>query len=639
MAHLLGTAHCSEPKDRNRELAISRQRNTDTCLMCRGFTAGACMVAVTSPASGRKGQGRHTCRCSFTTCGRRILSWAIWSPRPPAPRGEQSLGRTTWHHQQFRMLVIFARSGEAAVFGVRLWWTSGLLSTAGQVRRSGGRDGNEVCAGSDDPAADSADGAGEQLRGTTAMWVRDRLDGLFTDEDFADWYPSDRRRGLSPAQLALVSVLQYAENLTDRQAAEAVRCQLDWKYCLGLELDDPGFGHSVLSEFRDRMTDGARADRLLAAMVDRLVAAGLVKRRGRLRTDSAHVLAAVSWSPRPCAGPWRNLPFTPRAGWPGWSHRSGPTVPAGRCATTGCPGAGRRCSPRCCRSAPTACTSCTFPSAPGRRDPGELPWLGIQLAARILAEIGDDHTRFADSRGLKAYAGSSPITRASGKKSAITRRWVKNDRLNHAGCLWAFAFRASTGANAHHRRRREHGDWHAAAQPPLRLPAPLALIPLAHDPLPFKATCLFLAEFGSGFGVMLLDIAGASLTAALIPDTLRSRVAGASRLSTTASAPSGHWQEGWLGATVGLRPTCGSRPSAHCSAWPPVLILLCPTISRGSRTLTEAAEQPVHQAPGNRMLGAMPKLARRESRAMSWSSGGRLLIAGRSPVRDEFAGP
>ncbi|MGV9850557.1 IS110 family transposase [Streptomyces sp. NPDC003442] len=94
-----------------------------------------------------------------------------------------------------------------------------------------------------------------------------------------------------------------------------------------------------------------------------------------------------------------------------------------------------------------------------------FPGLGIQLAARILAEIGDDRTRFADARGLKSYAGSSPITRAPGKKSAITRRWVKNDRLNHAGYLWAFSsLRASAGANAHYRRRRKRGDWHAAAQ-------------------------------------------------------------------------------------------------------------------------------------------------------------------------------
>jgi transposase len=95
-----------------------------------------------------------------------------------------------------------------------------------------------------------------------------------------------------------------------------------------------------------------------------------------------------------------------------------------------------------------------------------FPGLGVQLGARVLAEIGDDRPRFADARGLKAYAGSSPITGASGKKSSITRRWVMDDRLNHAGYLWAFsAITASPGAKAHYRRRRDnHGDWHTAAQ-------------------------------------------------------------------------------------------------------------------------------------------------------------------------------
>ncbi|MFD9130686.1 IS110 family transposase [Kitasatospora sp. NPDC059571] len=94
-----------------------------------------------------------------------------------------------------------------------------------------------------------------------------------------------------------------------------------------------------------------------------------------------------------------------------------------------------------------------------------FPGLGVQLGARLLAEIGDDRTRFADARGLKAYAGSAPITRASGKKSYVGRRMVKNNRLMHAGFLWAFsALTASPGADAHYRRRREHGDWHAGAQ-------------------------------------------------------------------------------------------------------------------------------------------------------------------------------
>ncbi|WP_329266824.1 IS110 family transposase [Streptomyces sp. NBC_01451] len=107
-----------------------------------------------------------------------------------------------------------------------------------------------------------------------------------------------------------------------------------------------------------------------------------------------------------------------------------------------------------------------FPQHPDAEIILSFPGLGVQLGARVLAEIGDDRQRFADARGLKAYAGASPITRASGKKSNVTRRWVKNDRLNHAGYLWAFsAISASSGAKAHYRRRRDdHGDWHAAAQ-------------------------------------------------------------------------------------------------------------------------------------------------------------------------------
>ncbi|MET9411239.1 IS110 family transposase [Streptomyces sp. NPDC002935] len=106
-----------------------------------------------------------------------------------------------------------------------------------------------------------------------------------------------------------------------------------------------------------------------------------------------------------------------------------------------------------------------FPQHPDADVILSFPGLGVQLGARVLAEIGDDHLRFADARGLKAYAGSSPITRASGKKSSITRRRIKNDRLNHAGYLWTFAaLTGSPGAKAHYRRRREeHGDWHAAA--------------------------------------------------------------------------------------------------------------------------------------------------------------------------------
>ncbi|WP_202970668.1 transposase [Saccharothrix sp. ALI-22-I] len=129
--------------------------------------------------------------------------------------------------------------------------------------------------------------------GTTAMWVRDRLRGLWRDEDFADCYSRNGRPGLSPAQLATVSVLQFLLGLSDREAAEAVRCRIDFKYALGLELDDPGFHHSVLGDFRDRLLRAGRADRLLDVALARLKDAGLVRERTAQRTDSTHVLAAV----------------------------------------------------------------------------------------------------------------------------------------------------------------------------------------------------------------------------------------------------------------------------------------------------------------------------------------------------------
>ncbi|MCX5536551.1 IS1182 family transposase [Streptomyces sp. NBC_00006] len=130
-------------------------------------------------------------------------------------------------------------------------------------------------------------------KGTPAMLIRDRLDVVFEDEEFADLFPKDGRPGLSPGQLALVSVLQFTENLSDRAAANAVRTRIDWKYALGLELDDPGFDHSVLCEFRARLAEADAADRLLQVMLHRLTEAGLLKSRGRQRTDATHVLAAV----------------------------------------------------------------------------------------------------------------------------------------------------------------------------------------------------------------------------------------------------------------------------------------------------------------------------------------------------------
>jgi transposase len=94
-----------------------------------------------------------------------------------------------------------------------------------------------------------------------------------------------------------------------------------------------------------------------------------------------------------------------------------------------------------------------------------FPGLGALTGARVLAETGDDRSRFADAKGLKAYAGAAPITRASGKTKSVTHRKIKNNRLAAAGYSWAFsALTASPGARAHYDRRRDAGDRHAAAQ-------------------------------------------------------------------------------------------------------------------------------------------------------------------------------
>jgi transposase len=94
-----------------------------------------------------------------------------------------------------------------------------------------------------------------------------------------------------------------------------------------------------------------------------------------------------------------------------------------------------------------------------------MPGLAALTGARVLAEIGDDRARFADARGLKAYAGSAPVTRASGKTTAVMHRRVKNQRLASVGYVWAFAaLTASPGARSHYDRRKAAGDRHVAAQ-------------------------------------------------------------------------------------------------------------------------------------------------------------------------------
>ncbi len=130
-------------------------------------------------------------------------------------------------------------------------------------------------------------------RGNPLLQLRDELGPIFADADFADLFPKRGQPGLPPWRLALVTLLQFRENLPDRQAAEAVRARIDWKYLLGLELTDPGFDRSVLCEFRARLLQGGAEERLLERLLDRCQALGLLKARGRQRTDATHVLAAI----------------------------------------------------------------------------------------------------------------------------------------------------------------------------------------------------------------------------------------------------------------------------------------------------------------------------------------------------------
>ncbi len=130
-------------------------------------------------------------------------------------------------------------------------------------------------------------------QGSLAMALRDEMGAVYADEEFGDLFPQRGQPAESPGALALVTVLQFVEGLTDRQAADAVRGRIDWKYALGLELADPGFHYSVLCEFRARLLAGSAEGRLLTTLLKVFQERGLVKAGGRQRTDSTHVLAVI----------------------------------------------------------------------------------------------------------------------------------------------------------------------------------------------------------------------------------------------------------------------------------------------------------------------------------------------------------
>jgi transposase len=129
--------------------------------------------------------------------------------------------------------------------------------------------------------------------GNIFLTLRDELGVIFEDEEFAELYSATGQPAESPAMLAMVTVMQYVENLTDRQAADAVRGRIDWKYALGLELSDAGFHYSVLSEFRQRLVEGGKERILLEKMLDRCREKELLNGKIKQRTDSTHILGAI----------------------------------------------------------------------------------------------------------------------------------------------------------------------------------------------------------------------------------------------------------------------------------------------------------------------------------------------------------
>lgn len=130
-------------------------------------------------------------------------------------------------------------------------------------------------------------------KGNLYMTMRDEIGTLYSDRDFEALFPTHGQPAVSPWRLALVCVMQFMEELSDRQAADAVRSRIDWKYALDLELTDPGFDFSVLCEFRARLITGDASQHLLDNLLKHFTERGWLKERGQQRSDSTHVLAAI----------------------------------------------------------------------------------------------------------------------------------------------------------------------------------------------------------------------------------------------------------------------------------------------------------------------------------------------------------
>lgn len=130
-------------------------------------------------------------------------------------------------------------------------------------------------------------------KGNRYLLLRDTFADLFSGNDFQALLHVEGRPAVDPARLALITILQFAENLSDEEAANAVRSRIDFKYLLALPLEDAGFDPSVLSEFRSRLVQNGAEQLLFDLLLARFRAHKLLRARGKQRTDSIHVLAAV----------------------------------------------------------------------------------------------------------------------------------------------------------------------------------------------------------------------------------------------------------------------------------------------------------------------------------------------------------
>ncbi len=130
-------------------------------------------------------------------------------------------------------------------------------------------------------------------KGNLYMQIRDEIGILLTDADFADLFPNRGKAAYPPWRLALITIFQFIENLSDRETVESVRARIDWKYALSLELENSGFDSTVLCEFRARLVAGKAENSLFDKLLDWCRERKMLKVRGKQRTDSTHVIAAV----------------------------------------------------------------------------------------------------------------------------------------------------------------------------------------------------------------------------------------------------------------------------------------------------------------------------------------------------------